>query len=73
MGLTAAGVAFAGPGTLSVVDALGLLSLAGGWWGVMGLGVGIIGALRRSCRARRQRGGSRPERLGTRRGAFTGR
>jgi len=57
MALTAAGVAFAGPGALSVDEALGL-SLAGGWWGVIAIGVGIVGSLppllSRAAAARRQ-------------------
>ena len=44
MALTAVGVAFSGPGALSLDVALGL-SLAGTWWGVVALVLGIIGAL----------------------------
>ena len=44
MALTAAGVAFAGPGQLSLDAALGL-SLSGNWWGIIAIALGAMGAL----------------------------
>lgn len=44
MALSATGVAFAGPGALSL-DALLGVSLAGTWWGIVALVLGVIGAL----------------------------
>jgi len=44
MALSAIGVAFAGPGPFSLDAALGL-SLAGNWWGIIAVGLGVIGAL----------------------------
>jgi len=42
--LSALGIAFAGPGALSLDAAFGL-ALAGTWWGVVALVMGVIGAL----------------------------
>ena len=44
MALSAIGVALAGPGPFSLDAALGL-SLAGNWWGIIAVGLGVIGAL----------------------------
>lgn len=57
MALSALGVAFAGPGPLSLDAALGL-SLSGNWWGIIAAALGVMGAappmLGRAVAARRR-------------------
>jgi len=57
MALAALGVAFAGPGPLSLDAAFGL-SLSGNWWGIIAIVLGVIGAvlpmLGRALAARRR-------------------
>jgi putative oxidoreductase len=56
MALSAVGVAFAGPGPLSLDAALGL-ALSGNWWGIIAIALGVLGAavplLGRAAAARR--------------------